>query len=314
MRNKIFKVIAAVSLIIAVISLVCVLNLKQEIRNLNSGLEILKQENSHLESSIRSSVDAVLEEYSSIIAEASYDYEAFTFDRQNPDVKVKVQVLPKEYNPDVTRAYLVDENNKEYELAYTEGRYTGEITVPVFETLNISHVVLDAAGSMSTQLLNWHIAPEENVLPEMDIQYFGEIRKDNAKKGKVIFRPDINISIFDRYADSASDVRGADIVVMIGNREKDRMPLGKDESDEPLNLSVSESEKTYSIKQGETLEIYAEIRVDDFTVTRLIDAAAFDKEENSILNDRVSEYERTKNIIVEYGDKVIYDIRDEVFK
>ena len=313
MKEKIFKVIAALSLIIAVISLAGLLIVKQEIRNLDSSFKILKQENDSLKGDIRRSVDAALEEYSNVLAEASYDYEECVFDKKNPEAKVKIELLPKEYKPGVTRAYLVDENNREYELEYADGRYTGVITVPVFEKFNISHAVLDSGGNLSTQLLNWCIIPEEKVLPEIEIHSYGDVTTENVKKNNVTFYPDINISFYSRFADNTLNLKGADVVVMSGNKEKDRMPLEKDDSDMPHNLSLSGNEKTYSVKQGETLEFYAEIKVDDFTVRRLLDAVSIDKDGNRILNQKISDYALTENILVKYGDKVIYDIRDKVF-
>ena len=312
MKDKIFKLVSIVALVIVSISLFKMASLKNEIYNLESKINSLAEQNSRLRTEILNSVDTTLEEYNNDLTKATYEYEDYKFDEDNLNVKVHVQVVPKTYNPEKTTAYLVGVDDLEYPLEYSDGKYVGEINVSVFDKLSIDHVVLDTDGTLSTQTLNWLIAPEDLVFPEIEVMYSGDIQLDGKDHDKVLFDPNIQVMISERYTGNPIKFKRAEVVVQKGEHEIDRIPFVVDNYDKEVNLSMMNNQKTYDIKKGETLGFFIEIKEDNFTFKRLIDIVTVDDKGERILNDELSEYQFTQNIIVKYDNKILYDISDEI--
>ena len=314
MKDKIFKITSIVSLVIAAISLFKITSLKNEIYDLESKMTSIFEQNSYLRTDISNSVNTALEEYNNDLTKATYEYEDYKFDEDDLNVKVHVQVVPKTYNPEKTIVYLVGADAQEFPLEYADGKYVGEISVSLFDKLSIDHAVLDTDGTLSTQTLNWIIAPEDVVFPEIDVISSGDIQLDGRDHDKVLFDPNIQVTISEKYTGNPIKFKGADIVVRKGEHEIDRIPFTVDNYDKIVNLSMMNNQKTYDIAKGETLGFFIEIKEDNFTFNRLIDTVTVDKKGERVLNDQVSEYQFTQNIVVKYRDKVLYDISDEVFK
>ena len=314
MKDKIIKVVSIVSFVIAVISLFKITSLKNEIYNLESKMNSISEQNSYLRTDISNSVNTALAEYNNDLTKATYEYEDYKFDEDNLNVKVHVQVVPKTYNPEKTIVYLVGADAQEFPLEYVDGKYVGEISVSVFDKLSIDHVVLDTDGTLSTQTLNWLIAPEDIVFPAIDVLYSGEIQLDGKDHDKVLFDPNIQVIINEIYTGNPIKFKGADIVVQKGEHEIDRIPFAVDNYDKVVNLSMMNNQKTYDIKEGETLGFFIEIKEDNFTFKRLIDTVTIDDKGKRILNDELSEYQFTQNIVVKYDNKVLYDISDEILE
>ena len=314
MKDKMFKVVSIAGLVIAVISLFKIASLKNEIYNLESKMNNISEQNSHLETEILSSVNTTLEEYNNDLAKATYEYEDYKFDEDNINVKAHVQVVPKTYNPEKTIAYLVGSDGQEFPLEYADGKYVGEICVSVFDKLSIDYVVLDTDGTLSTQTLNWLVAPEDVVFPAIDVIYSGEIQLDGKDHNKVLFDPAIQVIINEIYTGNPIKFKGADVVVQKGKHEIDRIPFVVDNYDKVVNLSMMNNQKTYDIKKGETLGFFIEIKEDNFTFKRLIDTVTVNDKGERILNDELSEYQFTQNIVVKYDNKILYDISDEILE
>lgn len=314
MKEKIFKVISLVSIIIAVISLYKITSLKNEIYNLQSKINSISEQSSHLRTDILNSVNTTLEEYNNDLTKATYEYEDYKFDEDNLNVKVHVQVVPKTYNPEKTITYLVGADDWEFPLEYVDGKYVGEISVSVFDKLSIDHVVLDTDGTLSTQTLDWLIAPEDIVFPAIDVINSGEIQLAGKAHDKVLFDPNIQVIISERYTGNPVKFKGADVVVQKGKHEIDRIPFDEDNSDIVVNLSMMNNQKMYDIKKGETLGFFIEIKEDNFTFKRLIDTVTVDRKGNRVSNDGISEYQYNQNIVVKYDDKILYDITDKLFE
>ena len=314
MKDKIFKVVSILSLIIAVISLFKISSLKNEIYNLESKINSISEQNSYLRTDISNSVNTTLEEYNNDLTKATYEYEDYKFDEDNLNVKVHVQVVPKTYNPEKTIVYLVGADAQKFPLEYADGKYVGEISVSVFDKLSIDYVVLDTDGTLSTQILNWLIAPEDMVFPEIDVIDSGEIELDGKDHDKVLFDPNIQVMINERYTGNPIKFKSADVVVQKGEHEIDRIPFVVDNYDKIVNLSMMNNQKTYDIKKGEALGFFIEIEEDNFTFERLIDIVTVDDKGERILNNELSEYQFTQNIVVKYDNKVLYDISDEILE
>ena len=314
MKDKIFKVVSIVGLVIAVIGLFKIISLKNEIYNLESKINSISEQNSYLRTDISNSVNTTLEEYNNDLTKATYEYEDYKFDEDNLNVKVHVQVVPKTYNPEKTIVYLVGADAQEFPLEYADGKYVGEISVSLFDKLSIDHVVLDTDGTLSTQILNWLIAPEDMVFPEIDVIDSGEIELDGKDHDKVLFDPNIQVTISEKYTGNPIKFKRADVVVKKGEHEIDRIPFAVDNYNKVVNLSMMNNQKTYDIKKGETLGFFIKIEEDNFTFERLIDIVTVDDKGERILNNELSEYQFTQNIVVKYNNKVLYDISDEILQ
>ena len=116
------------------------------------------------------------------------------------------------------------------------------------------------------------------------------------------------------YTGNPIKFKRADVVVQKGEHEIDRIPFVVDNYDKVVNLSMMNNQKTYDIKEGETLGFFIEIEEDNFAFKRLVDTVTVDDKGERVLNDHVSEYQFTQNIVVKYDNKVLYDISDEVLK
>ena len=314
MKDKIFKVVSILSLIIAVISLFKISSLKNEIYNLESKINSISEQNSYLRTDISNSVNTTLEEYNNDLTKATYEYEDYKFDEDNLNVKVHVQVVPKTYNPEKTIVYLVGADAQKFPLEYADGKYVGEISVSLFDKLSIDHVVLDTDRTLSTQILNWLIAPEDIVFPAIDVFYSGDTELDGKDHKKVLFDPNVHVTISEKYTGNPINFKGADIVVRKGEHEIERIPFTVDNYDNVVNLSMMNNQKTYDIKKGEALGFFIEIEEDNFTFERLIDIVTVDDKGERILNNELLEYQFTQNIVVKYDNKVLYDISDEILE
>ena len=122
----------------------------------------------------------------------------------------------------------------------------------------------------------------------------------------MLFDPAIQVIINEIHTGNPIKFKGANVVVQKGKHEIDRIPFVVDNYDKVVNLSMMNNQKTYDIKKGETLGFFIEIKEDNFTFKRLIDTVTVDDKGERILNDELSEYQFTQNIVVKYDNKILY--------
>ena len=317
MNNKkvdIFKTLTIVCLVLIVVCMFRISSLKQDNKKLENEINNLFTQNENLKNNILSMVDSKLEQYNDILVSAYYDYEESKFDINNLDAKIKVEVLPKVFEPDTTKVYLVDGEGQYYPLEYNDNKYVGEISIPLFEQLFIDHVVLDNNGVLSSKALNWGIYPEESILPSIEITCFNDIEIKHKDHYIVNFKPDIHAFMYQNYTGNTIDIKSADLVVELGDIEIDRIPFKKSGIEDVKNLDLWEVNKKYDMTNNDDLYFYIDIVEGDFTIRRLVDKVSIDENGVRKYDSNLEDYYYTKNIRVKYQDKVIYDISEEIFK
>lgn len=313
-KDIIFKILTIVCLVLVVVCVFRISSLKQDNKKLENEINNISTQNENLKNNILSMVDSKLEQYNDILVSAYYDYEESKFDVNNLDAKIKVEVLPKVFEPDTTKVYLVDSEGQYYPLEYNDNKYVGEISIPLFEQLFIDHVVLDNNGVLSSQALNWGIYPGGTILPSIEINSSSDIEIKHKGHYIVNFKPDIHAYLFPNYTEDKIDVKSADLVLELGDIEIDRIPFEKSGNKEMTHLDLWEVNKKYDMTNNDDLYFYIDIVEGDFTIRRLVDKVSIDENGEREYNHSLEDYYCTKNIRVKYQDKVIYDISDEIFK
>ena len=312
MKDRLLKIIVIICLVLVGFSLFKIHSLKNDVENLNNQINSLIGQNNSLKNNILSMVDNKLEKYNDILVSAYYDYEEFEFDVDNLDAKIKVEVLPKIYELNTTKVYLVDGKGQRYPLEYKDSKYVGEITIPIFKELYIDHVVLDNNGVLSSQTLNWGIYPEENIIPSIEIDCFNDIKIKHRGHYIVNFKPDIRAFVYSKYAGKEAEIKSADLVVELGDIEIDRIPFEKHNNGSTTHLDISEGNKNYDMNYNDNIYFYIDIVDGDLTIRRLIDKVSIYRNGERKYDSNLEDYYYTKNISVKYKDKVIYDISDEI--
>ena len=314
MKEKSFKILIVASLILSGAGIYRTLLLSSEIKELKNRINNLAVQNENYRVDILSSVDSKLEKYNDVLVNANYNYEDYNFDDENLEIKIKVEALPKIYDPDITQVYLVDTNGQSYPLYYNEAEYAGEITMPVFDQLFIDHIVLDNNETLSSQMLNWEINPQSRVLPQIEMKNSSDIEVKHKNHYEVVFNGKIHGRVFRDYTGDLLDVKDAAFVVEIENHEIDRIPFEIYSSDNVVHLELDDVNRRYKMNQKENLNFYAEIESGDFTIRRWIDRVSMDEKGERIADQNLNDDRYDKNIRVKYKDKVIYDKSHELKK
>lgn len=178
MKKHITLIVAVISCLLCAVCLYRISELNNEIKNLQGSYNNGMNDISRSISRIYSNIDAKLEEQANLIASTETEYGELNI--ENKTVSLKYSIVPKEYSPETT-AFVVC-NDVEYPMTLENGKFTAEITLPLFEESKITAVKLINDGVIQTQADTSYYTPKGEFLPSLYTNYYGSSRIE--KKGE----------------------------------------------------------------------------------------------------------------------------------
>ena len=179
MKGKLQITINILSLILLVVCFVKISGLQNEVRRLQNDVNNSQSMLQSSINSISSNVSYEMEQANNLLSDSSWSTGGL--DIQNKTAVFSCYVVPKVYNPEKTAATIIY-NGTEVPMTLENGRYTAEITVPVFDDCNIDNVQFSEDGTIRTQQLNWRINPRYDMVPAAYVNYSGSSSQNYKKK------------------------------------------------------------------------------------------------------------------------------------
>ena len=283
MKEKWQKILNIGTAVLLVVCIVKINNLQNDITNLKN---IVQNNQSMLQSSIANisyNVGYEMEQANNLLSDSSWNTGGLDMD--NKTATLYCYVVPKEYNPEKTVANIVC-NQTSYPMALENGRYTAQITLPLFEESVIDNVQFTDDGTICTQQLDWHINPRYDMVPTAYINYSGSSKQDYS--GKDITRTYSGYLEIDfEHKGLVKDVKNAEIVILVNDSEvwKHNAVLEELYGDEYISHYRAEIEHSFDIKRGDTIKMYAEITDENgWTYHSVLEDATIGEKGNPIPN------------------------------
>ena len=258
MRQNLKNILLVVNTLLLVICLVQISSLKVELKNMksNTGSQL-----SSIQTNINNSysyIEETLEKEASIVSNAEWEFGKMDIEART--VEVKAYVIPKEYQPDVTQAFFLCDD-EEVAAEYINGRYEVIMEVPLFKDVNIPSVLFKENETIRTENLDWVFNPRNELLPLVYAYNAGSVgfgkSKDKENTGTWIFSGDLEIDIAARIMDEF-EVEKAEIIRYIDGKEVERIDILSN------NMIVNDRfsydwNPTCEIPYGSMQDIFAEV-------------------------------------------------------
>lgn len=258
MKQRLINIILVINTILLVVCLVQINNLKMEFQNMksNTGYQI-----SNILTNLNNSysyIEETLEKEASIVSKAEWEFGKL--DIKARTVEVKAYVIPKEYQPDVTEAFFLC-NDEEVAAEYKNGKYEVTMDVPLFEEIDIASVLFKENGTIRAEGLNWVFNPRNELLPFVHAYNYGSISygksKDKENMGTWTFSGDLEIDVAAKYIEEF-EVDKAEIVRFIDGKEAERMDITLDAMVAHNTIAYNWN-PTYEIPYGSKQDIFVEV-------------------------------------------------------
>ncbi|MBQ6895771.1 MAG: hypothetical protein IJN69_01000, partial [Oscillospiraceae bacterium] len=156
MKEKWQKILNIASFVLLVVCVVRIGWLENEMSNLRNTMN----NEYHM---IQNSIDAIssnvryeMEQAANLLSDSGWNTDGLNI--EDKTATFSCYVVPKEYNPQKTAATLIC-NGTAYPMILQNGRYTAEITIPIFEESTVNNVQFTEDGTIRTQQLDWYINP-----------------------------------------------------------------------------------------------------------------------------------------------------------
>lgn len=296
---KIFNILSFVLLVICLVKITWLENDIQNLRNtVNNNHSILQNSIANISNDVRYE----MERANNLLSDSGW--ETGNLNIEDKTATLSCYVVPKEYNPQKTAAILIC-NEKEFPMILDNGRYTAEITIPIFEESVINNVQFSEEGTIRTQQLNWGINPRYDIVPAAYVNYSGERRQDY--KGDSITRSyDGWVEIDFEHKGFAKINHNAEIVYLINGKEAWRYTpvLEEQYKDDYISNYIAEIEQSFEIKRGDTIEMFVEITDDNGWKYRcVLEDATIGKKGNPVPN---REYYHSEAEIYDSDENLIF--------
>ena len=258
MKQRLVNIILAINTILLVVSMIQINDLKMELQNMksNMGYQI-----SSLQTNLNNSysyIEETLAKEASIVSKAEWEFGKL--DIKNKTVEVKAYVIPKEYQPDVTQAFFLC-NDEEVAAEYSDGKYEVTMDVPLFEDVDIASVLFKENGTIRAEGLNWVFNPRNELLPFAHAYNYGSISygksKEKENTGTWTFSGDLEIDVAAKYIEEF-EIEKAEIIRCIDGKEAERMDITLDAM-VAHNTFAYNWNPTYEIPYGSNQDIFVEV-------------------------------------------------------
>ena len=257
MKEKWQKIINIVSLVLLIICVVRIGWLENEMSNLRNTINNNYSMIQSSINSISSNVSYEMEQATNILSDSGWNTGGMNI--EDKTVVLSCYVVPKEYNPQKTAAVLIC-NGKEVPMTLENGRYTAEISLPLFEESSITNVQFTEDGTIRTQQLDWYINPRYDMVPTAYVYYSGE-SSQHYEGAKITRRYMGDLEIDFEHKGFGGEMKDAEIVLIVNGKEKWRHKPVLEElhKDEYIAHYMGDIEYSFDLLRGDTVKMYAEI-------------------------------------------------------
>ena len=246
MKERLKNILLVVNTILLVICLVQIINLKTDISNMRSNIG---NQISNISTNINSNymyIEDILEKEASIVSSAEWEFGSMDIAART--IEVKAYAIPKEYQPDVTRAFFIC-GGEEIPAKYNNGKYEVTMEMPLFEDVRIPSVIFKENDMIRTESLDWIFNPRNELLPSVYAYNLGSVgfgkAKDKENTGTWIFSGDLEIDIAAKFMEEF-EVEKIEIIRYIDEKEVERIDV---------NLNTMEAHNRFSYNWNPTFEI-----------------------------------------------------------
>lgn len=220
MKKNPSLIVSVISCILVVICLIQISGLKSEISSLRSTVNHMSSQTSNDISNIYGTVRDMMEEQTNQLTSSDWAYGEIDIDGRSAEVVCTV--VPKVYNPDVTKAALLC-NGEEVPMEYSNGQYTATLSLPLFDENKIEQVLFNDEGTVRTQTLDWYINPRYEALLNVYTGISGG-GSSTPSNGEVVLKKDQTVNIH-LERKGGFQLRSVEIVEILDGEEIARIPV-----------------------------------------------------------------------------------------
>ncbi len=236
-------------------------------------------------SRISGNVRSELEKQASLITASDWKY--LDADLEQQQVTVQASVTAKEYHPQRTKATLYC-NNTPYPMTLTNGEYIADIPLSLFDTCEINRVQFETDGVIQTESLYWGFSPYQDYIPTVHADMGGSSTTSNSKPAVHTLQKHLQIDI--NYnpdtVTTAPKLKSVTVLAYLDGEllQEYDMPLIPEQMDnyEGFITYYNDFKETFNIPKGSTLELYADVVVDDLRHRNKVDHIAISEDDDSI--------------------------------
>ena len=258
MNNKLQKLFNIVLCILLVLCLMQMNTMNQELKSLRNTMNNQYNSIQNSVNAISSNVRNQMEEANNLLTDSGWSTGGLNI--EDKTAILSCYVVPKEYSPKGTVAELIC-NDKAVPMQLVNGKYVAEITLPLFEDMQISTVQFTENGAIRTQQLNWHISPRYDMVPSVYMYHSGgngyTYRGENITK---YYDGYLEIDVV--HNGLAKNLKEAEIVTLLNGVETMRSTPKLEEinSNEDTAHYRTEFNQTLEVKAGDTVEMYMTVK------------------------------------------------------
>ncbi|MBR5316836.1 MAG: hypothetical protein IKU39_02975 [Lachnospiraceae bacterium] len=312
MKQNFKNILLIINIILLLVCLMQINDLKMEISNLksNTGSQL-----SNILTNVNNSysyIEETLAKEASIVSKVEWEFGKL--DIKARTVEVKAYVIPKEYQPDVTQAFFLC-NDEEVAAEYKDGKYEVTMDVPLFEEVDIASVLFKENGTIRAEGLNWVFNPRNELLPFVHAYNYGSYSygksKDKENMGTWTFSGDLEVDVAAKYIDEF-EIEKAEIIRYIDGKEAERMDITL-EAMVAHNTFAYNWNPTYEIPYGSKQDIFVEVTMRCGLVYRSqISSCGMDAQGNPIEdNEYVGSMEAS---IYDTDGNLLYSVDEEMYR
>lgn len=313
-------------------------DLQHQVDNLRNSINNVDRHLRNDMNNIYSNVNNMLEEESNQLTTNKWEYNSI--DIENKTAKISAIIIPKEFNPRVTKVKILNDN-KEYSLDYINGEYVANIDIPLFDTTEFNQVQLYDNGTIRTQNLKWNINPRYEALVQTFVRFNG--RSSTSYGKEALWSPNGSIN-FDIEKKGTFSIKTIELVEMMDGKEINRInvditsagqrkyaqELAKKGESMPEDLSGDTSiyngsanfiypmKKEVKIPNGSEYVLYADIVDDNNLIHRsYIEYVPVTKDGNidETKQEKFDMYRHSEtHMILDENANILYEIDHDLFR
>ncbi len=251
--NTIRTLILCVLLVVSLFRIGALNQDVQQLRNeLQNSVASITNEVAHISSNVQNS----LEEQNNLLE--SSEWQLIKLNAKAKTAVIHCEIVPKEYQAQHTTAILYGEAEK-YPLQLQNGKFMGEITVPLVDGIHVDHIELMEKDTVRTQKLDWDWIPI-NMVMDVSAMYVGSRELEKKQQPEYIkYHGDIEIFIDD--VQDLSDIQSVAVVQYMNDKEIERQAVSLDSTEPSQSSSVSPTPDTATeqARNIDYLHLYAPI-------------------------------------------------------
>lgn len=259
MKKYIPTILSGLACVLLGVTLVQNYELKRQLSEMESNLwnRISYVENAV--NGISYQVETKLEEGAALLIDDNWSYQ--DADIENRTVTAVLEVMPKEYDPEKTKATIICDE-KEYPMTLESGIFRAHVEVSLFKNTLVERVLFEEEGAIRTESLNWSLTPRYDLLPIIYAHYAGGAtgRPGDQSKGvyEVEFDGELQIDI--DAPTELEEIEAISIVEMVDDEVIERTEIPITASDLiPGSFTHEFDHKKVSFPYGSTYAMYVEV-------------------------------------------------------